>query len=100
LYQPYGCRTAPTAAAVSLHAGITVTELLRYATSNNLTVPLGVLPNYADLTIGGLLATSSHGIGRSGRANVVRLALLCDNPCIHCSSWHCSSSSLRCRVVQ
>jgi hypothetical protein len=64
------------AAAVFNHAGITVTELLRYATRNNLTVPLGVLPNYADLTIGGLLATGAHGIWRSGQANMVRLPLL------------------------
>jgi FAD/FMN-containing dehydrogenase len=60
-----------TAAAV---AGITLTELLRYATSHNLTVPLGVMPQYGDLTLGGTLATGAHGLGGRGNANVVSLS--------------------------
>jgi hypothetical protein len=70
-----------------LLAGLAVTELLRHTTRNNLTVPLGVLPNYADLTIGGLLATGAHGIGGSGQANMVRLPLRC-----HTLRWHCLQS--------
>jgi FAD/FMN-containing dehydrogenase len=50
---------------------MTVTELQRYATSQSLTVPLGVMPGYADLTIGGLLATGAHGFGGNGNSNVV-----------------------------
>ncbi|KAF6256372.1 hypothetical protein COO60DRAFT_1640790 [Scenedesmus sp. NREL 46B-D3] len=50
--------------------GMTVTELQRLATSQNLTVPLGVMPGYADLTIGGLLATGAHGFGGKGSSNI------------------------------
>jgi hypothetical protein len=60
-----------TAAASAAAAGITFTELLRFATSQNLTVPLGVTPQYADLTIGGTLASGAHGLGGRGNANVV-----------------------------
>jgi hypothetical protein len=52
-------------------AGITVAELQRYATSQSLTVPLGAMPGYADLTIGGLLATGAHGFGGKRNSNVV-----------------------------
>jgi FAD/FMN-containing dehydrogenase len=51
-----------------------VTELQRYATRKGLTVPLGVLPGYADLTIGGLFATGAHGFGGKGNSNIVSTA--------------------------
>jgi hypothetical protein len=109
-HQPYGCSCdllmVLLGCAVFLHAGITVTELLRYATRNNLTVPLGVLPNYADLTIGGLLATGAHGIGGSGQANMVRLPLLpaatvcnstySDVETSHCNNLFCSGARHMC----
>ncbi|WIA10633.1 hypothetical protein OEZ85_010815 [Tetradesmus obliquus] len=55
---------------VKVQPGMTVAELQVYATANNLTVPLGTMPGYADLTIGGLVATGAHGFGGKGNSNV------------------------------
>lgn len=61
------------AASVTVQAGMTLTELLDYATRQSLTVPLGAVPNYKDLTIGGMLATRAHGLGPAGSSAVVSL---------------------------
>jgi hypothetical protein len=71
-FPPVSAAAAAAAAAeCAASAGITVAELQRYATSQSLTVPLGAMPGYADLTIGGLLATGAHGFGGKGNSNVV-----------------------------
>lgn len=57
-------------ATVRMQAGITLTEILRYATSQNLTVPFGAMPQYGDLTLGGTLATGAHGLGGRSNANM------------------------------
>lgn len=57
---------------VTVQAGITVTELISYANSQQLTLPLGTLPSYNDLTVGGLLAVGGHALGPRGSNMLVR----------------------------
>jgi FAD/FMN-containing dehydrogenase len=52
---------------VTVQAGITMTELIDWANANDLTLPLGTVPSYLDLTIGGLLATGGHAQGPKRR---------------------------------
>lgn len=56
---------------VTVQAGITMTQLIEYANANQLTVPLGTVPSYLDLTVGGLLAVGAHAQGPKGASNVV-----------------------------
>jgi FAD/FMN-containing dehydrogenase len=56
---------------VTVQAGITMTELIDWANANDLTLPLGTVPSYLDLTIGGLLATGGHAQGPKSASNVV-----------------------------
>jgi hypothetical protein len=56
---------------VTVQAGFTLTQLVAYANANSLTLPLGTIPGYLDLTIGGLLATGGHGHGPPGSSNIV-----------------------------
>ena len=56
---------------LTVQAGITMTALIDYANANQLTLPLGTVPSYLDLTIGGLLAVGGHGQGPKGASNVV-----------------------------
>lgn len=58
---------------VTVQAGMTQTELINYANSQQLTLPLGVLPAYNDLTVGGMLSTGAHAQGPQGSSNLVRL---------------------------
>jgi hypothetical protein len=58
-----------------------------------MTVPLGTMPGYSDLTIGGLVATGAHGFGGQGNSNVVSVAaapLLLNDPCCMPGSNSCS----------
>lgn len=45
---------------VTFQAGATITEVVAFANANSLTLPLGTLPGYSDLTLGGLLSTGGH----------------------------------------
>jgi FAD/FMN-containing dehydrogenase len=59
---------------VTVQAGITLTELKAYANSQQLTLPLGTIPAYGDLTVGGILATGAHRAGPKGASSMVRRA--------------------------
>lgn len=56
---------------VTFQAGATITEVMAFANANSLTLPLGTLPGYSDLTLGGLLSTGGHGQGPPGSSTVV-----------------------------
>lgn len=56
---------------VTVQAGMTMSDLIAYANSQQLTIPLGTVPAYTDLTVGGLLSTGGHGNGPKGANAVV-----------------------------
>lgn len=56
---------------VTVQAGITQTELREYATSQRLTLPLGSLLGYSDLTVGGVLSVNGHAQGPKGSSCLV-----------------------------
>lgn len=46
-----------------VQAGMFVTQLLKEAAAAGLSVPLGSVPAFGDLTLGGVLVTGAHGTG-------------------------------------
>lgn len=46
-----------------VQAGLFVTQLLAEAGASGMSVPLGSVPAFGDLTLGGVLATGGHGTG-------------------------------------
>eukprot|EP00879_Flechtneria_rotunda_P021038 GHRR01022162.1.p1 GENE.GHRR01022162.1~~GHRR01022162.1.p1 ORF type:complete len:385 (+),score=112.10 GHRR01022162.1:332-1486(+) len=46
-----------------VQAGMLLSSMLKEASSANMSVPLGCLPSFGDLTLGGVLATGAHGTG-------------------------------------
>jgi hypothetical protein len=61
-----------------VQAGMTIGQLLAAATAVNMSVPLGALPSFAGLTLGGALATAAHGSGPSTLADMVVAATWVD----------------------
>jgi hypothetical protein len=60
---------------VTVEAGMTVRALLAEATRLGMSVPLGSVPAFADLMLGGVLLTGAHGSafrGRGSLADIVR----------------------------
>ncbi len=57
---------------LTVQAGMTVKQLLEVATANGMSVPLGAVPAFADLMVGGVLLTGAHGSNYGGRSNLVR----------------------------
>lgn len=55
-----------------VQAGMTVKQLLAEATRAGMSVPLGAVPAFADLMLGGVLLTGAHGSAFRGRSHVVR----------------------------
>lgn len=53
-------------------AGMDVKELTTAATKAGMSVPVGSMPAYAGLTLGGVLLTSAHGSGFGTVHNLVR----------------------------
>lgn len=56
---------------VRVQAGMLVTQLLEEASRLNMSVPLGAVPAFGDLTLGGVLATGAHGTGYRGTSTLV-----------------------------
>lgn len=52
--------------------GMFVTKLLQEAASSGLSVPLGSVPAFGDLTLGGVLSTGAHGTGHLTTSSLVR----------------------------
>ncbi|KAL3685133.1 hypothetical protein R1sor_003155 [Riccia sorocarpa] len=48
---------------LTVEAGMTMQNLADAAVSNGMSVPVGVLPVYGNLTVGGVISTSAHGTG-------------------------------------
>ncbi|CAM6121955.1 unnamed protein product [Calypogeia fissa] len=48
---------------LTVEAGMTLHNLADAAVRNGMSIPVGVLPVYGNLTVGGVLATSAHGTG-------------------------------------
>lgn len=61
---------------VTVQAGMTMSDLIAYANSQQLTIPLGIVPGYTDLSVGGLLSTGGHANGPKG-ANALVGSLYC-----------------------
>lgn len=55
-----------------VQAGMTIKQLLEAATKHGMGVPLGSVPAFADLTLGGVLLTGAHGSNFKGRHSLVR----------------------------
>lgn len=55
-----------------VQAGMLVTHLLEEATAQGLSVPLGAVPAFGDLTLGGVLVTGAHGSGHLSTSCLVR----------------------------
>jgi hypothetical protein len=54
-----------------VQAGMTVGQLLAAASAVNMSLPLGALPSFAGLTLGGALAAAAHGSGPVTLADMV-----------------------------
>jgi FAD/FMN-containing dehydrogenase len=65
----------PVRHRMRVQAGMTVKQLLEAATEAGMSVPLGVVPAFADLMLGGVLLTGAHGTNFGGASNLVRPAL-------------------------
>ena len=75
------------ASRVRVQAGMTVGQLLAAASAVNLSVPVGALPSFSGLTLGGALATAAHGSGPSSLADMVVEATWVDGTgTVHTSS--------------
>jgi hypothetical protein len=62
----------PATHTLRVQAGMTVRQLLEAATAANMSVPLGTVPAFADLMLGGVLLTGAHGSNYRGKSNLVR----------------------------
>jgi FAD/FMN-containing dehydrogenase len=56
---------------VRVQAGVRLYEIQRVAAENKLAVPVGTLTDHGDLTIGGVITTSSHGTGLRTASSMV-----------------------------
>jgi FAD/FMN-containing dehydrogenase len=54
-----------------VQAGMLITQLLREATAAGMSVPLGSVPAFGDLTLGGVLVTGAHGTGHQATSSLV-----------------------------
>lgn len=57
-----------------VQAGMLVTQLLKEATAAGMSVPLGAVPAFGDLSLGGVLATGAHGTGLGATSSLVSAA--------------------------
>lgn len=57
---------------VRAQSGLKVLDLLRWAEKNGMSAPLGAPANYAELTLGGVIATDAHGTGSNVSSTMVR----------------------------
>ena len=55
-----------------VQAGMLVTKLMKEAANLNMSLPLGSIPAFADLTLGGVLSTGAHGSGLNTTSSLVR----------------------------
>lgn len=55
-----------------VQAGMLVTALLQEASAQGMSVPLGSVPAFGDLTLGGVLVTGAHGTGHLTTSCLVR----------------------------
>lgn len=54
-----------------VQTGMLVTQLLKEATAAGMSVPLGSVPAFGDLTLGGVLVTGAHGTGHLTTSSLV-----------------------------
>jgi FAD/FMN-containing dehydrogenase len=54
-----------------VQAGMLITKLLQEAAAAGLSVPLGSIPAFGDLTLGGVLVTGAHGTGHRATSQLV-----------------------------
>lgn len=66
----------PDSNRIRVQAGMMVTRLLKEAAKVNMSVPLGSVPAFGDLTLGGVLVTGAHGSGHLATSTLVRKAAL------------------------
>jgi FAD/FMN-containing dehydrogenase len=59
---------------VRAQAGMFISKLLKVAGDNEMSVPLGSIPQFGDLTLGGVLLTGAHGSGLNKTSSLVRPA--------------------------
>lgn len=64
----------PAAKQMRVQAGMLITQLLKEATAAGMSVPLGSVPAFGDLTLGGVLVTGAHGTGHKATSSLVRRA--------------------------
>lgn len=57
---------------VRAQSGLKVLDLLRWAEKNGMSAPLGAPCNYAELTLGGVIASDGHGTGSNTSSTMVR----------------------------
>ncbi|GBF95589.1 FAD FMN-containing dehydrogenase [Raphidocelis subcapitata] len=62
--------TDPAIHTMRVQAGMTVRQLLEAATAAGMSVPLGTVPAFADLMLGGVLLTGAHGSNYKGKSNL------------------------------
>lgn len=79
---------------VTAQAGLRIDRLQAWAEANGMSTERGAPSTYAELSIGGVLATGGHGTGYNITSNLVCVlcALLCvrvlECKCGRCCSWH------------
>lgn len=56
---------------IRVQAGMFATQLLAEAAKANMSCPLGAIPAFGDLTLGGVLVTGAHGSGHKTTSSVV-----------------------------
>lgn len=56
-----------------VQAGMLITQLLKEATAAGMSVPLGTVPAFGDLTLGGVLVTGAHGTGHQATSSLVSI---------------------------
>lgn len=81
---------------IRVQAGMFATQLLAEAAKANMSCPLGSIPAFGDLTLGGVLVTGAHGSGHKTTSSVVSNILL-THVVIHlvdCGTGHKLSSPL------
>jgi FAD/FMN-containing dehydrogenase len=61
----------PVNKQMRVQTGMLITQLLKEATAVGMSVPLGSVPAFGDLTLGGVLVTGAHGTGHQAISSLV-----------------------------
>jgi hypothetical protein len=75
---------------IRVQSGMMITKLLQEVAKANMSLPLGSVPAFGDLTLGGVLVTGAHGSGHLATSSLVS----CRSTYFH-SRWVAVSTPIR-----